>query len=336
MIMVVSTATLLAAEFTGAIALGLAVLAALGGGWLGSWITSWKDLEQQRREIEQQARVRMFEAADAFIAAASVALAELRVLDPSVQEHERSVWERLTLGDLEPSVGAEGLTPELISSVNTSRAETSRHLRRVELIFGPAAGGLAASVVDAANATVTRIRDAWEALQAYYAVARAAKSKGVARRREVVEVFTSAIGAAGFERVAKYVPNLADALNDLASRKVAGTVVNVQRPLDKASERVTIAMAEAEAALKTFSRDASLALVALPIQVGYEVKYEVGRDEKIRPVLVPKRGFVSRAVSWVPRFGERSAVAAGDGAARGELEGSVPVPVRDGGDRLES
>jgi hypothetical protein len=335
----VSPATLLAAEFTGAIALGLAVLAALGGGWLGSWITSWKDLEQQRREIEQQARVRMLEAADAFIAAASVALAEVRALDPSVQEQELYVgrWERLTLGDVpvEPSVGAEGLTPEMISRVNKSRAEASRHLRRVELIFGPAAGGLSTSVVDAATATVTRIRDAWEALQAYYAVAQAAESKSVARRREVVEIFAGAVGAAGLQRVASHVPNLADALNDLASRTVAGAVVNVQRSLDKAIERVTKAMAEAEAALKTFSTDASLALVAAPIQARYEVRYRIGTDEKIRPVLVRKRRFLSTAVPWLPRFGDRSAVVVGDGSPHGEPEGSSPAPIRDGGDRLE-
>jgi hypothetical protein len=90
----------------------------------------------------------------------------------------------------------------------------------------------------------------------YDAVAQAAESKSVARRREVVEVFASAIGAAGFQRVASYVPNLADALNHLASRRVAGAVVDVQRPLDKASERVTKAMAEAEAALiKSLTND---------------------------------------------------------------------------------
>jgi hypothetical protein len=88
---VVSTVTLLAGEFTGVTAIVLGILAAVGGGLLGAWVTSWKDLERQRREIEEQARVRMLEAADAFVEAASAALAQLQVIDRSMQRTSSSL-----------------------------------------------------------------------------------------------------------------------------------------------------------------------------------------------------------------------------------------------------
>ena len=291
-----STATLLAAEIPGWFGAGLAILTAVGGGLFGAWLTTWKDLEQQRREIAQQARARMLEAADAFIGAAAAAIAQLRPLDQSMHAHEQFFgrWERLTLGRATTESGdaAEGLTTDVARGVNESLAAAVRQLRRVELIFGPASGNLATSAVDAANQAVERIRSACAAVYGYYAVLRVSESESLARRREVVDGYSKAASAIG----GAIVPGLADALDDLAGR-VAGTVVNVKGPLEDALSEMTKAIAEAEAAIATFSRDASLALLAPPIESDYEVVYVVGTDEMIRPMVVRKKGRLSRALA---------------------------------------
>ena len=276
----------------------------MGGGLFAAWITSWKELEQQRREIEQQGRVRMLEAADAFVGAASGALAGVRALDPAMREQTPSLgrWERLTLGELKVTSGAAARGTEL-DQLNESWAllgEASRQLRRVELIFGLAAGGPASRAVADADRAVSRTRDAWEALQLYYGVSRASASSSVVRRREAVEALTDAVGEAGFERLATYVPQLANALRDLVSRAVAGAAVNVDGPLEKASEGARSAVADAEDALSAFSNGAALMLLALPIQYEYEVRYRVGTDEQVRPVLV-RKSRLSRAITRIRR-----------------------------------
>ena len=62
---------------------------------------------------------------------------------------------------------------------------------------------------------------------------------------------------------------------------------------------MTKAIAEAEEALATFSRDASLPLLAPPIESDYEVVYVVGTDEMIRPMVVRKKRRLSKALSRV-------------------------------------
>lgn len=284
-----ATTTLLDAQNPWWLAVVLALIGAAGGAWLAASITSRKDLEQQRRDIEQQARARMLDAADAFVRAASAAAAGLRSLEPAAQRRApvMGLWRRLTLGLTKPVPSAAGGAVELerLSQSWVLLGDVSRELRRVELIFGLAAGGPASKAVADAKRTEQRLHDGWAALDRYDRLSRTSEAGAVVRRRRVVEAFADIFVNGGFVRLAGRARGLAATAGDQPARQPPDAVLNVNPPLDEARDAARSARFEAEDALSAFSAGVALTLLALPIRYEYDVWFEVGTDEEIRPVL---------------------------------------------------
>lgn len=228
----------------------------------------------------------MLEAADEFVGAASMALAELRALDPTEREKPLGRLERLILRGvpLEPSGSSDGRSPDALAKAKGALDEASRQFSRLTLVFGPSS-----QVATAAEGTVTDLRSAWETLEWWHALSGAAQSPSISRRRELIRRGTQALGEAGLERVASRVPNLELYLPNLVAQLLAGAVISVERPLRQAGEAAAAALDSASSGLQAFSTNVAVALVEPTPRHGYTVQYVVGKDERITTVIRPKR-----------------------------------------------
>jgi hypothetical protein len=275
---------LLAVDITTIAALLISLIAAIGGlgvgGLIGARMTA-------KTEFEQQLRERMLGAADDFIAASAAGLSQLRALDPTARSHPLPRWSRVILGNepAGPAYVASELTADVARQVQASVDEATRQLNRVVLIFSPLSGA-----TTEAERAVTKMSEAWAALQWFYALSVASESESVKERRDAIVGAFQTLGAVGFAAASAVVPGLVPGskTGSMLGELIGGAVANTDNLLDEASNGAAGAITEASDALTQFAAIAG-AQALVSSRPSYKVTYRVESDEQVVSLIEPQR-----------------------------------------------